>query len=57
MRSTARDVPRPDRDEEVIAVLSELVERFPERGFGRLFQCIGGRGWRGITRGYGACTA
>ncbi len=35
---------RPDRDEEVVALLSELAERFPERGFGKLFQIIRRRG-------------
>lgn len=35
---------RPDRDDEVIALLSELAERFPERGFGKLFQIIRRRG-------------
>ncbi|WP_329743335.1 IS3 family transposase [Dyella sp. A6] len=39
-RSTARYRRRPDRDEEVIALLAELAERFPERGFGKLFQLI-----------------
>ncbi|CBA15191.1 putative isxcc1 transposase orfb (fragment) protein [Xanthomonas albilineans GPE PC73] len=43
-RSTARYRRRPDRDEEVIALLSELAERFPERGFGKLFQLIRRRG-------------
>ncbi|WP_197331662.1 IS3 family transposase [Ralstonia syzygii] len=43
-RSTARYQRRPDRDEEVIALLAELVERFPERGFGKLFQLIRRRG-------------
>ena len=42
--STARYRRRPDRDEEVIALLSELAERFPERGFGKLFQIIRRRG-------------
>ena len=35
-RSVARYASRPDRDEEVIAVLQELAERFPERGFSKL---------------------
>nr|WP_249050112.1 DDE-type integrase/transposase/recombinase [Xanthomonas nasturtii] len=35
---------RPDRDEEVIALLSALAERFPERGVGKLFQIICRRG-------------
>ncbi len=43
-RSTARYRHRPDRDEEVIALLAELSERFPERGFGKLFQLIRRRG-------------
>ncbi|UNP27595.1 IS3 family transposase [Lysobacter gummosus] len=40
-RSTVR---RPDRDEQVIALLAELAERFPERGFDKLFQLIRRRG-------------
>lgn len=43
-RSTARYRARPDRDEEVIALLAELAERFPERGFDKLFQLIRRRG-------------
>jgi putative transposase len=43
-RSTARYRRRPDRDEAVIALLAELVERFPERGFDKLFQLIRRRG-------------
>lgn len=43
-RSTARYQRRPDRDEEVIALLAGLAERFPERGFGKLFQLIRRRG-------------
>lgn len=43
-RSTARYRHRPDRDEEVIALLAELSERFPERGFSKLFQLIRRRG-------------
>lgn len=35
-RSTVRYLKRPDRDEEVIALLAELAERFPERGFDKL---------------------
>lgn len=37
---------RPDRsaDDEVIAVLQELAERFPERGFGKYFKLIRRRG-------------
>lgn len=44
-RSTVRYRKRPDRDEEVIALLAELAERFPERGFDKLFQLIRRRGW------------
>lgn len=38
---------RPDRsaDDEVIAVLQELAERFPERGFGKYFKVIRRRGY------------
>lgn len=43
-RSTVRYRKRPDRDEEVIALLAELAERFPERGFDKLFQLIRRRG-------------
>ena len=43
-RSTARYRRRLDRDEEVIALLAELAERFPERGFDKLFQLIRRRG-------------
>lgn len=39
-RSVACYTPRPDRDEPVIAVLLELAERFPERGFSKLFELI-----------------
>ena len=37
---------RPDRsaDDEVIAVLQELAERFPERDFGKYFKLIRRRG-------------
>lgn len=45
-RSVARYVPRPDQDDEVIAMLQELVERFPERGFSKLFKLIRRRGHR-----------
>lgn len=31
---------RPDRDEEVITLLAELAERFPERSFGKPLQLI-----------------
>lgn len=46
-RSVARYASRPDRDEEVIAVLQELAERFPERGFSKLLKLIRrrGHGW------------
>jgi putative transposase len=40
----ARYQRRPDRDHEVIAVLLELAERYPERGFGKLFKLIRRRG-------------
>jgi putative transposase len=43
-RSTVHYRRRPDRDEEVIALLAELAERFPERGFDKLFQLIRRRG-------------
>ena len=43
-RSTARYRCRPDRDEVVIALLAELAERFPERGFDKLFQLVRRRG-------------
>jgi putative transposase len=43
-RSVARYQRRPDRDHEVIAVLQELAERYPERGFGKLFKLIRRRG-------------
>lgn len=43
-RSTARYQRQPDRDDEVIALLAELAERFPERGFDKLFQLIRRRG-------------
>lgn len=38
---------RPDRsaDDEVIAVLQGLAERFPERGFGKYFKVIRRRGY------------
>jgi len=42
--STLRYKARPDRDEKVIALLAELAERFPERGFDKLFQIIRRRG-------------
>ena len=43
-RSVARYERKPDRDDEVIAVLQELVERFPDRGIGKLFKLIRRRG-------------
>lgn len=39
-RSVARYEPRPDQDDEVIEMLSKLAERFPERGFSKLFKII-----------------
>lgn len=38
---------RADRsaDDEVVAVLQELAERFPERGFGKYFKVIRRRGY------------
>jgi len=44
-RSVARYERRPDQDEEVIIVLLELSERYPDRGFGKLFQLIRRRGF------------
>ncbi len=43
-RSVSRYSPRPDRDEEVIAVLLELSETCPERGFSKLYELIRRRG-------------
>lgn len=43
-RSTARYQHLPDRDEAVIIVLQELVEQYPERGFGKMFKLIRRRG-------------
>jgi putative transposase len=43
-RSTVRYRRRSDRDEEVIALLAELAERFPDREFDKLFQLIRRRG-------------
>lgn len=40
----ARYVPKADRDDEVIAVLQELAERFPDRGFRKLFKLVRRRG-------------
>lgn len=45
-RSVARYVRRPDQDDEVIVMLLELAERFPERGFGKYFKLIRRRGLR-----------
>lgn len=45
-RSVARYAPQPDRDDEVIAVLLELAERFAERGFTKYFKLIRRRGLR-----------
>jgi len=38
--------PDPHADEELIAVLQELAERFPDRGFGKYFLLIRRRGYR-----------
>jgi putative transposase len=43
-RSVVRYRKQPDRDDAVIALLQELVERYPERGFGKLFKLIRRRG-------------
>jgi hypothetical protein len=43
-RSMARYKCPVDRDEAVIALLAEQAERFPERGFDKLFQLIRLRG-------------
>lgn len=43
-RSTVRYRWRPDREEDVVALLAELAERFPERGFDKLFELIRRRG-------------
>lgn len=43
-RSVARYQRNPDGDVAVIAVLLELAERFPERGFSKLFKLIRRRG-------------
>lgn len=45
-RSVARYQRKADQDEEVVVVLQELAERFPERGFSKLFQLIRRRGHR-----------
>jgi putative transposase len=39
-RSVLRYHPKPSQDEPVIAVLQELAERYPERGFGKYFKVI-----------------
>lgn len=43
-RSVARYEARPDQDEEVIVVLMELAERYPDRDYGKLFKLIRRRG-------------
>ncbi|MCC5859958.1 MAG: hypothetical protein JJT90_17515 [Ectothiorhodospiraceae bacterium] len=43
-RSVVRYRREPDRGQQVIAVFQELVERFPGRGFGKLFKLIRRRG-------------
>lgn len=45
-RSVVRYQRRPDQDEAVVAVLLELAERFPERGFHKLFKLVRRRGLR-----------
>jgi putative transposase len=45
-RSVVRYRSRPDKDDPVITVLQELVERFEDRGFGKLFKLIRRRGHR-----------
>lgn len=44
-RSVARYERCPDQDEKLIIVLLELSERYPDRGFGKLFQLIRRRGF------------
>ncbi len=43
-RSVARYERRPSQDEAVVALLLELSERFPDRGFSKLFKLIRRRG-------------
>jgi len=43
-RSSVRYAPRPKADEELVAVLMELAERHPERGFEKLYALIRRRG-------------
>jgi putative transposase len=45
-RSVRRYKPVPDKDEPVIALLAELAERHPDRGFGKLFDLVRRRGKR-----------
>jgi putative transposase len=47
VRSVYRYCPQPDRDQEIIDVLSELAYQKPEFGFGKLFQTLRrrGHGW------------
>ena len=45
-RSVRRYQPVADKDEPVIALLAELAERHPDRGFGKLFDLVRRRGKR-----------
>lgn len=54
-RSTARYRCRPDRDEEVIALLSELAERFPSLVLESSFRSSAVVDMYGITKGSGVC--
>ena len=44
-RSVCRSIGQDNRDDAVIAELQGLVERFPERGFGKYYKIIR-RKWR-----------